>query len=669
LGCAGERVHEVCPLLAEGSDAAVALFVSAAANAGVAIEAPEALATAAWIVTHLRGNPLAIELAAAQAPVLSLLQIVKALDRPLDVLTNPARDVEAPQHSLRDAVAWSHGLLPEPTQRVLSELRVFSAPFEPADALGCLQARHGNEDMPEALRRLGDLHLLQRDDSAAQTRLFLPAAVRQWLEDRTWDAGCEHDLRQAHAVHYGARMRQAAELLEAGSPEAAAHRWRELRLHLLDALRWWSERASACQFLRAVRDFAALALAAGATGDAVTMLQSGIERGQAGDREGQRLAAWCAWRIARVCASSPDRRRELSAIRCARRLAAACDDQALGDRALRQLAALRMRQGWLRAAVHHWQQLIVRHENVGDAASLGGDYAGLATVQMRQGKLRAALASAEQAFDRALAAGQAQPIGCAITVLAEAALRAGRIDRARQLIERSNALPDGAFSALRSIHMRLLDAFADHESLAFDAALGKLARLRAEGAEARHEWLCAFIDVCADGVLVEAGRGADARPLPAIDLNRMPAHFNVDELVSRATSARVRLLAQRGHSYRCAQAVRQLAAQLRRAPNPAWLSLAFEACAHAAIAAGDGALACHLLMQSKAWLLRATGVPSPRQRHSWAAIDAAARPAGAFARAPVTGVDELERAMLQLLGPRLTTSVPPPRRAYAGVAG
>ena len=74
---------------------------------------------------RLDGLPLAIELAAAQIRALTPAQVLRRLDRPLDILGTTASDVPDRQRTLRETIAWSHDLL-SPEEQCLRRLSVFA---------------------------------------------------------------------------------------------------------------------------------------------------------------------------------------------------------------------------------------------------------------------------------------------------------------------------------------------------------------------------------------------------------------------------------------------------------------------------------------------------------------------------------------------------------------
>jgi hypothetical protein len=123
----GEREIAVPPLPVGGIDSAASrLFLERARNVKPEFgEGAESAAAVAEICRRLDGLPLAIELAAARARVLSPQAMLARLDRRLTLLTGGAQDLPERQRTMRAAIDWSH----DQPSRVLSNLAQGELPW------------------------------------------------------------------------------------------------------------------------------------------------------------------------------------------------------------------------------------------------------------------------------------------------------------------------------------------------------------------------------------------------------------------------------------------------------------------------------------------------------------------------------------------------------------
>ena len=201
LRVSGEREFPV-PELAEAD--AVALFCARAQATEPSFLVNGDAAAVAEICRRLDRLPLAIELAAARAKVLSPGKLLERLEQRLTVLTGGARDLPDRQRTLRDTIAWSYELLDEAEQELFSRLAVFPASF----------ALEAGETICEAsLNTLGSLvekNLVRH----AEDRFTMLETIREYAIERL-DAGGELDrIRRRHFDFFLALAEEAAKDLE-----------------------------------------------------------------------------------------------------------------------------------------------------------------------------------------------------------------------------------------------------------------------------------------------------------------------------------------------------------------------------------------------------------------------------------------------------------------------
>ena len=207
LGVPGEAAFAVPPLAVppEGADAealarapAVRLFLerSALARAGSAEVAP--VPVVARICRALDGLPLAIELAAARAGVLSAEEIEAHLADRFRFLAYLRPVTDARHQALKTAVAWSYELLAAGEQQGFRALSVFTGGFDlAAVAVVCCD---GNESAAlDLVDLLAGKSLVVREPAAGGSRYRQLETIRQYAAGRLAEAGEAEHARQQHA--------------------------------------------------------------------------------------------------------------------------------------------------------------------------------------------------------------------------------------------------------------------------------------------------------------------------------------------------------------------------------------------------------------------------------------------------------------------------------------
>jgi predicted ATPase/DNA-binding CsgD family transcriptional regulator len=239
----GENVLSVPALRIE--DEAVQLFVDRArsANAGFALN-PANERDIGAICRRLDGIPLAIELAATWAAVMSPSELLPLLDRRFALLTTGTRGASERQQTLWSAIDWSHELL-SPEERILfRRLSVFGGSFtrEAAEQV-C-----SDEALPPAsiLRNLASLcaasMVVAEATPAGATRYRLLESLRAYGLDRLGEAGEEEASRARHIQYFTALAEAAFDRRMRGGPHSVIEILEPDRDNVRAAMDWGSDR-------------------------------------------------------------------------------------------------------------------------------------------------------------------------------------------------------------------------------------------------------------------------------------------------------------------------------------------------------------------------------------------------------------------------------------------
>lgn len=199
-GAPGEAVLRLGPL---PEDAAAALFLARAraAEPGWAAD-PETVRAIGAALDH---HPLALQLAAARAPVLTAGELLAALDDRLALLRRPRT---AGRHaSLREAIEWAWSLTPDDLRQALAAWSWLAPPLAAADAAEV--AGIGVADARDRLQRLIESGLARRvEDAAGRSRYRIEANVAGFARDPS--AGMPERVRR-WALERGERLATALE--------------------------------------------------------------------------------------------------------------------------------------------------------------------------------------------------------------------------------------------------------------------------------------------------------------------------------------------------------------------------------------------------------------------------------------------------------------------------
>lgn len=257
LGLAGERVWRVSGLPVETVDAvqraaqdgdagAVALFAQRAreASSGFDPDSSQTRRTVQEICRWLDGNPLAIELAAARVPVLSVAEIAARLRSDVGFLRHARRASPERQRALTDTLEWSYRLLDDDERRLFARLGAFRGGFSlPAAEAVCSDGLIEPGAVLDLIGQLVDRSLVHVVEAPGAPRFRLAPTVRQFALSKLEDTGQVEAIRERHADWFTA-------LAERGHPQPgtpADQRWFETIALDHDNLRaargWLDERA------------------------------------------------------------------------------------------------------------------------------------------------------------------------------------------------------------------------------------------------------------------------------------------------------------------------------------------------------------------------------------------------------------------------------------------
>jgi len=183
---------------------AISLFIQRAAAVKPDFVLTEDNAPAvAEICSRLDGLPLAIELAAARAKLLSPSAMRTRLASRLQLLTGGARDLPARQQTLRHAIDWSYDLLNAPEQKLFRRLSVFlgGCTLEAVESV-CDTKNDLGLDVLDGMASMVDKSLVQQIEQAdGEPRFVMLETIREYGLEKMVASGEEPLTRRAHAAY------------------------------------------------------------------------------------------------------------------------------------------------------------------------------------------------------------------------------------------------------------------------------------------------------------------------------------------------------------------------------------------------------------------------------------------------------------------------------------
>lgn len=214
LAVGDEVVYEVLPLT---PSAACELFAARALAAGRAVT-PADLLLIEQIVNRLDCLPLAVELAAAQLPLLGVAELLSRLPQ-LELFDSGRRDVDDRQRTTRGALDWSWRLLSSAEQLALAQCSVFRGGFTLAAAEATLVSESTEPTAASTLRALHRRSLVQsKVVEGGEVRFWLLFAVREFAAEQLAKTTTSAEaaarariaIRDRHAAYYADAAEQWA---------------------------------------------------------------------------------------------------------------------------------------------------------------------------------------------------------------------------------------------------------------------------------------------------------------------------------------------------------------------------------------------------------------------------------------------------------------------------
>ena len=436
---ARERVWRLPPLPVSAgpgpaqSDAA-RLFIDRAWPQGTGSDLELArLSTIAQICRSLEGIPLAIELAAARAKVMSVDELLTRLDDRLRLLAGGTGPV--PRHqTMRATIDWSYQLL-DATERVLfRRLSVFAGGFTIGEVEAiCSGDGLERDGVIDVLSGLHDKSLvLPIEVGQQESPMRVLATLQQYAHERLEEAAETSTYSRRHAEHFLRFAEQARDMQN--SPEHAGRLDRlereldnlraaltsshgisaELNLGLATALLgFWDERG----YLTEGGDWLARALA---TWPDETALRA----------DGLGAAGWLAQRRGDFAAAAAYFEESI-------RIAAQVGDRNVQARSLRNLALIHVIRADGQGALPLVKEAYSIADSLGDRAGTAGALLVMALAAYFEGDFEAARAHAEQSLVQHRELGDEKVAAFILACLATLAVDQRDLSTARAELEES----------------------------------------------------------------------------------------------------------------------------------------------------------------------------------------------------------------------------------------
>ncbi len=196
LGIAGEAAYRVPSLLDSES---TQLFVERARALNPNFQLTDSNVSAvAQICRRLGGIPLALELAAARANLLTAEQIAARLDDRFRLLVDGSRTALPRQQTLRALIDWSYDLLTDEEKCLLQLASVFVGGW----TLDALEVVADDRDTLIHLDQLVNKSLVVTEERGSEMRYSMLETIRQYAREKLLEAQQASAARDRHFVYF-----------------------------------------------------------------------------------------------------------------------------------------------------------------------------------------------------------------------------------------------------------------------------------------------------------------------------------------------------------------------------------------------------------------------------------------------------------------------------------
>jgi predicted ATPase/DNA-binding winged helix-turn-helix (wHTH) protein len=449
LRLAGEQVFRLEPLALPDADdpaviaasAAVALFVARAQAADRHFVFDEGKRVAvADICRRLDGIPLAIELAAARAPLLGVEGLRDRLDQRFHVLTGGQRTSLRRHQTLRAALDWSHQLLSPHEQAVLRRLAVFAGGFtlEAAQQVAEDDDAIDRWDVLEHLGALVDKSLVMAEGEPLP-RYRLLETTRLFALERLIDSGETASVRSRHLEHFLAVAETTREQMLVADPRGLGRLDLE-RDNLMAALAWRPADEDATRALRLVAALRLYWTSRGMLARALETAQAALAHAHARGQPASAAQCQVLSEVGFLLRMKGDLQAALSAAEAAVSMARSLGDPALLCRVLSGAGIIHLRRGERDLALKCSDEALTRTGAIGDCAELANAMSLRSYVHNECGEAALAVHWQEEVLALRQRLGQIWGQAMAHLELSSMALDRATPDAARPHLQQSLAL-------------------------------------------------------------------------------------------------------------------------------------------------------------------------------------------------------------------------------------